>query len=34
VLCLLIFGADRFLIPTMLIIALILCLMKEGKQNA
>ena len=34
VLCLLIFGADRFLIPTMLIIALILCLMKEGKQHA
>lgn len=34
VLCLLIFGADRFLIPTMLIIALILCVMKEGKQNA
>ena len=33
VLCLVIFGADRFLIPTMLIIALILCLMKEGAQH-
>ncbi len=33
VLCLLIFGAERFLIPTMLIIALILCIMKEGKQH-
>ena len=29
-LCLLIFGAAHFLIPSMLIIALLLCLMKEG----
>ena len=39
VLCLLIFGKDSFLIPTMLAIALLLCLYKEkktdkeGKQN-
>ena len=39
VLCLLIFGKDSFLIPTMLVIALLLCLYKEkkkekeGKQN-
>ena len=33
VICLVILGADRFLIPTMLIIALILCLMKEGKTH-
>jgi 4-azaleucine resistance transporter AzlC len=34
-LCLLIFGKDSFLIPTMLVIALLLCLYKEkeGKQN-
>ena len=35
--CLLIFGADRFLIPSMLVIALLLCLYKEkekeGKQD-
>ncbi|MBQ1263988.1 MAG: branched-chain amino acid ABC transporter permease, partial [Oscillospiraceae bacterium] len=29
VLCLLIFGAENFLIPTMLLIALALCLYKE-----
>ena len=28
--CLFLFGADRFLIPSMLVIALLLCLMKEG----
>lgn len=33
VLCLVIFGADRFLIPTMLIIALVLCLYREGDKN-
>jgi len=33
VICLVIFGADRFLIPAMLIIALILCLWKEGKPH-
>ena len=32
-LCLITFGADSFLIPAMLIIALVLCLYKEGKQN-
>lgn len=31
--CLLIFGADKFLIPAMLVIALILCLMKEEKGD-
>lgn len=31
--CLLIFGVDKFLIPAMLVIALILCLMKEEKGN-
>lgn len=30
VLCLLVFGSDSFLIPAMLIIALLLCLYKEG----
>lgn len=30
VLCLLVFGGDSFLIPAMLIIALLLCLYKEG----
>ncbi len=33
VICLVIFGADRFLIPAMLIIALILCLWREGKPH-
>ena len=33
VVCLIIFGADSFLIPTMLIIALILSLMKEGSND-
>lgn len=33
VVCLLLFGADKFLIPAMLFIALILCLMKEGKND-
>ena len=32
-LCLIVFGADSFLIPAMLVIALVLCLYKEGKQN-
>lgn len=31
--CLLIFGADKFLIPAMLVITLILCLVKEEKGN-
>ena len=31
--CLTIFGKDGFLIPTMLIIALVLSLIKEGKEN-
>lgn len=31
--CLLIFGAEKFLIPAMLIIALILCLMKEETKD-
>lgn len=34
VVCLLIFGSESFLIPAMLVIALLLCLQKEGKQNA
>lgn len=34
VVCLLIFGSESFLIPTMLVIALLLCLQKEGTQNA
>lgn len=33
VVCLVIFGAEKFLIPTMLVIALLLCLYKEGKEN-
>lgn len=33
VLCLIIFGSDRFLIPTMLIIALLLCGIREGKAD-
>lgn len=33
VLCLVLFGADRFLIPAMLIISLILCVCKEDKNN-
>lgn len=31
--CLLIFGSEKFLIPTMLIISLLLCLHKEEKQD-
>lgn len=31
--CLLIFGRDNFLIPAMLIIALLLCISKEKKEN-
>ncbi len=31
--CLLIFGADKFLIPAMLVIGLILCLLKEEKSD-
>ena len=34
VLCLIIFGADSFLIPAMLLITLILCLYKGEKKNA
>lgn len=33
VICLLIFGSEKFLIPTMLIIALTLCLYKEAPGN-
>lgn len=33
VLCLVIFGADKFLIPAMLVIALSLCLVKEEREN-
>ena len=33
VVCLVIFGADKFLIPAMLVIALLLCLYKEDKSN-
>lgn len=33
VICLLIFGSESFLIPAMLVIALLLCLYKEEKQN-
>ncbi|MBQ2961047.1 MAG: AzlC family ABC transporter permease [Oscillospiraceae bacterium] len=33
VLCLVIFGSDSFLIPTMLGIAVLLCIMKEGDGN-
>ena len=32
VLCLVVFGADNFLIPAMLIIALALCLYREGRE--
>ena len=32
-LCLVIFGSENFLIPAMLIIALLLCLYKEGSDN-
>ncbi|MGN1119592.1 MAG: AzlC family ABC transporter permease, partial [Oscillospiraceae bacterium] len=32
-LCLLLFGKDSFLIPAMLIIALLLCVTKEKKEN-
>ena len=32
-LCLLLFGKDRFLIPAMLLIALILCLYREGRRD-
>ncbi len=31
--CLLLFGADKFLIPAMLVIALVLCLHKEGADH-
>lgn len=31
--CLFIFGSEKFLIPTMLVIALLLCLMKEEKRD-
>jgi len=33
VICLLIFGAESFLIPAMLVIALVLCLYKEKKEG-
>lgn len=33
VVCLIIFGSEKFLIPTMLIIALLLCLYKEDNGN-
>lgn len=33
VICLVIFGSERFLIPTMLVIALLLCLYKEVPEN-
>ncbi len=33
VICLLIFGSEKFLIPTMLIIALLLCLYKEDPKD-
>lgn len=33
VLCLIIFGSNNFLIPAMLVIALILCLYKEERKN-
>lgn len=33
VICLVIFGSERFLIPTMLVIALLLCLYKEDNKN-
>lgn len=31
--CLVLFGAERFLVPAMLVIALLLCLYKEEKEN-
>ena len=31
-LCLILFGAERFLIPAMLLIALVLCLYREGEK--
>ncbi len=34
VICLVLFGKDNFLIPTMMGISLVLCLDKEGKNNA
>lgn len=34
VICLILFGKDNFLIPTMMGISLVLCLDKEGKANA
>lgn len=33
VICLIIFGGENFLIPTMLIILLLLCLYKEEQKN-
>lgn len=33
VICLVIFGSEKFLIPTMLVIALVLCLYKEEHEN-
>ncbi|MBQ7337940.1 MAG: AzlC family ABC transporter permease [Clostridia bacterium] len=33
VLCLILFGSENFLIPTMLLIALLLCLYKEGDRH-
>lgn len=33
ILCLIIFGSENFLIPTMLVIALLLCLYKEDNKN-
>lgn len=33
VICLILFGSDRFLIPTMLIISLLLCLRKEESKD-
>ncbi len=33
VLCIILFGADKFLIPSMLLIALLLSLYKEGERN-
>lgn len=33
VVCLIIFGSEKFLIPTMLVIALLLCLYKEVPEN-
>ena len=33
VICLIIFGGENFLIPTMLVISLLLCLYKEDSEN-